>query len=68
MKELYQQRDGILQIIKHILPNGKQVLLLINAKQIISYERWPDSPWEPIDPRILKFTLPRETPYRKVLG
>lgn len=48
-----------LVVVKYWLPNGKQVLRLVTDQRTQCYQRWPDQPWEPMDPQILRFTLPR---------
>ena len=56
MKVLQREVDKARQGVKYDLPNGKEVLIQTTDKRIYCYQRWPDSPWESIDPEILRFT------------
>ena len=54
MSELYQEKDRVLRITKYTLANGKQLLVLTTGERISYYHCWPNSPWEPIAPEILR--------------
>jgi hypothetical protein len=59
MKQLHQLTDRAEQKMHYTLPNGKRLLIVTADGRIIhSYQRWPNESWEPIDPQILRFTLP----------
>jgi len=58
MEKLRQERGSALQVTRYTLANGKQVSILATDKRVRCYQRWPNSPWEPIDPEILRFTPP----------
>lgn len=61
MREWHQEGSITLQIAKFAMPNGKEVLLLMANERMLCYQRWPNSLWEPVDAKVLRFTKPGGT-------